>query len=228
MSRRIDQITLPHKARKREEIASELFQHQLAEHEWTYSDVTAELHRFREIFDFEFKLRTDVPVIKIARLRGRRRGHYLASHNGFGLEHEIALDERHLLIGLASDTSWSECLATLLHEMIHLWEALTHGRRGALGNYHTRRFRDKAEGLGLLVSDRGEALGILPESPFTEVLKRHGIRIPEVDLDVVTCKSPAETKLRKWTCRCGINARIAVTDVPWRCDRCGSPVLKTG
>lgn len=213
---------------RRKKFADQLAQNQINDKDWKYRRAIKVLHRFARIFEFEFKLKLGSPVITIARLRGRRLGHYLARFNDFGLENEIALDERQLLRGQASEEAWAECLATVLHEMLHFWEAIVHGRRGGSSNYHTRRFRDKTLELGLRVGDRGESLGILPESPFTEVLKRHGIRIPEVYLDVVTCQSPAETKLRKWTCRCGINARIAVAGVPWRCDQCGSPVLQTG
>ena len=76
--------------------------------------------------------------IRVSRRMKSRLGHYTASTPGSDPA-EIAISRVHL-----RKHGWEEALHTLLHEMVHQWQAET-GRRLS----HGREFRDKCAALGI-------------------------------------------------------------------------------
>lgn len=65
---------------------------------------------------------------------------------------EIALNPAHF-----QDRALADTLATLVHEMVHLWQH-HHGKPGR-GTYHNRQWAEKMKQAGLYPTDTGEAGG---------------------------------------------------------------------
>jgi hypothetical protein len=115
-----------------------------------------------------------------------------------------------------------EQLATLLHEQIHAWQYLfgKPGRR----NYHNVAFRWKAAIYGLQINERGQHLGVLP-GRFTELLAAHGVdtsglRLASTEDLFALGRARGNSKLKKYSCPCGVNVRCAV-ELLAQCLRCG-------
>ncbi|WP_160311479.1 SprT family zinc-dependent metalloprotease [Rhodopirellula islandica] len=168
-----------------------------------------------------FNLKIGDPALCFLKLRGAC-GHYRLSRNGFGLNHEIAIDINHLNRGLQSPEGWIEVLRTLAHECIHHWEHVQCGRNKG-GRYHTVVFRKKAEQMGLLVDERGYSLGIIPDSPFVALLEEYGVSVPQLAPILNTPAKTAPTKLKLWECKCALpfKLRIARSNPRVRCEYCG-------
>src|SRR5262245_18301916 len=88
--------------------------HQISDR-WDLRDLLRELHRWVGIFVFEFKLTIPDVALRVEGLNWQRLGHFQRSHNGLGLEREIAINRRH--IALDKEVFW-EVLGTLLHEFV--------------------------------------------------------------------------------------------------------------
>lgn len=186
-----------------------LAEHQRSE-DWRHRTLLAELHRWADLFNRGFALAVPEFSLGIDRLRCTRLGQFQNGHNGFGLKGEIIINCSHL-----KGEFW-EVLGTLLHELLHGWQQ-AFGRPGR-GNYHNREFRDKAASFGLIIDPRG-VTQYRPESPFFELLGRHGIRPPELAQPTETRRVAARSKLRKWSCGC-TNVRVAVPTFSARCLNC--------
>lgn len=197
-----------------------------AEGDWALADAAAVCQRWIDIFNFDLNLKIGSPALMIGRLRGRC-GHFRFGHNSFGLKNEIAIDIRHLSAGLESRTAWIDVLDTLCHECLHYWEYLHAGKKTG-GRYHTQVFRNKAESVGLLVDQNGISLGVEFNSPFTDLLKKHGVAVPEIGLPERCPDSTSPTRLKLWTCRCDrpYKLRIARPHPRIRCDYCNSLFVK--
>jgi hypothetical protein len=119
------------------------------------------------------------------------------------------------------NTPLSEQLATLLHEQIHAWQYLfgKPGRR----NYHNVGFRWKAANYGLQINERGQHLGVLP-GRFTQLLTTYGVDLSELRLlepeSTPPIRAHGSSKMKKYSCPCGINVRCAVMLLA-QCLRCG-------
>ncbi len=191
----------------------------LAEHQvtddWNHRDLLCELHRWAKILDFEFNLKIPTIVLCVDRLRRATLGHFRPGHNGFGLRHEIAINHTHPV----HREPW-EVLGTLLHELLHAWQE-AHGRPGK-GNYHNREFHDKALACGLIVDEWGHTQ-YAPQSPFFDLLRKHGVFVPEIPVPVH--KPKGCSKLKKWSCGC-TNVRVAIGDFEALCLRCGNKFLR--
>jgi hypothetical protein len=94
------------------------------------------------------------------------------------------------------------------------------GRR----NYHNVAFRRKAALYGLQINERGQHLGVLP-GRFTELLTTHRADLSELrpasgeNMFARACAQGA-SKLKKYSCPCGVNVRCAVMLLA-QCLRCG-------
>ena len=187
-----------------------LVEHQVND-DWEHRELARELHRWAVIFDSEFKLKIPNIALAIDLLRPTTLGHFRPGHNGFGLACEIAINRRHL----RSREPW-QVLGTLLHELLHAWQE-AHGKPGK-NNYHNKEFRAKALEYGLIIDHWGHTQ-YAPESPFVELLRRHGVQIPA--LPVPAPKSKGSSKLKKWSCGC-TNVRVAIADFQAKCLRCGN------
>ena len=136
---------------------------------------------------------------------------------------EIALNPVHF-----QGRSLSDTLATLVHEMVHLWQH-HHGKPGR-GSYHNRQWAEKMKQVGLYPSDTGAAGGketgdrvshyVVKGAPFSDAmatLERRGFTIPWSEVPVIQPESsetgttagkvPTSGKRQKYTCPvCGLNA----------------------
>jgi hypothetical protein len=186
-----------------------LAQHQQCE-QWTFQELAKELHRWWDIFDFEFKLQIPKVPLRLERMRASRHGHFLCGHNEFGLQKEIAINTKYV-----SEQAMWRVLGTLFHEQLHLWQN-EYGRPGS-GNYHNAQYRMKALGYGLVV-DQGGCTEYQPSSPFMDLLKRFGVNAPE--LPTPTPRMAGSSKLKLWSCGC-TRVRVAVSDFQARCLRPG-------
>lgn len=192
-----------------------LSDHQLAE-EWGYKPLVTELQRWREILCFEFKLELSPVALRIGGARSHCFAHFRPGHNDFGIRREVAFNDRAL-----ERPSW-QIIGTLLHELLHAWQH-DHGQPGRR-NYHNVQFRTKAEKYGLIVDSRGFTR-YAPESPFMELIKKHGIQVPALPGRVLLTIRGGGSKLKKWSCGC-TNVRVAVSSFRARCLNCGNEFVR--
>ena len=198
-----------------EQINTHLREHQIAS-DWERQAQVEDLHRWAEIFVFEFKLKAGTPAIMIDRLSRSRYGHYRRGRNGFGLCDEIAINQTYI-----SDQSYWELLGTLLHELLHAEQE--HFGKPGRHNYHNKAFRDRASALGLIIDSRGHQQYAPKPSPFFDVLDKYGVQAPAVSEPIVKAAMPGKSKLKLWTCECQPNpvrVRVAVRDFQAVCLKC--------
>jgi hypothetical protein len=193
------------------EINHALRDHELTTRDWPWAELASTLHTWTERFNVEFKLDVSIPAIQVEELPFRTLGTYRSGRNGFALKDEITINARRVQRPL------SRILTTLLHELLHEWQA-KHGQPGKR-NYHNEEFRAKARTLGLVVDRRGHT-HVVP-GPFAEILQRHGVDVaPTVPApNQLPAAAGPGSKLKKWSCGC-TNVRAAV-ELEAVCARCG-------
>jgi hypothetical protein len=199
-----------------------LAEHQQTAQRWDLNAVAADLHRWAEIFRLRFKLEIPIDALRLRPLPRTRLGHYYCGYNSFGLQNEIAISTHHIERCRAGD-QWWKVLGTLLHEELHLWQQLW-GRPGK-NNYHNVQYQAKAAPLGLIVDARGYT-SYAAESPFKDLLREYGVKVP-VGPQVVVTRESGVSKLKRWSCGC-TNARVAVPDFQARCLKCGNLFVQQG
>ncbi|MDJ0683502.1 MAG: SprT-like domain-containing protein [Alphaproteobacteria bacterium] len=163
------------------------------------------------------------------RRHGRCFGYFAGDRFGADLGElcdEIALNPRHF-----QDRSLAATLATLVHEMVHLWQH--HYGKPGRGSYHNRQWADRMKALGLQPSHTGEPGGketgdtmshyILPGGAFENAMRqleqrRFALRWSErpVAAEAKTPKAPGGAEeedgdksgaRQKFTCpSCSLNA----------------------
>jgi len=156
----------------------------------------------------------------------RTLGHYHLSRNGLGVRWALNLNPVHLARPVF------EVLATLLHELTHAWQH-EHGTPSK-PPHHNKEFRARCEAFGIPTDEGGHYLGVRHGSPFEDYCRRHGIGFPPapgapegspgveaLPLLPVPPAKPKGSKLRKWRCPCGVNARVAIADFQAVCCKCG-------
>lgn len=191
--------------------------HTLAKHQrdetWNGRELIAELQAWADRFIGEFKLDIPEVVLCLDQLSRNRYGQFRYGHNGFGLKGEIAINTRYL----GKRPMW-EILGTLLHELVHGWQQ-AHGTPGKR-NHHNTEFREKAEELGLNVDRRGMT-NYAAWSPFKELLRRFKVEVPDDEYVSSVKRQPGESKLKKWSCGCPVNVRVAIREFRAVCLNCG-------
>jgi len=194
-----------------ESVNEVLKEHSLGVRNWCLHEVIETFHQWAERFNREFDLGLQTPAIRIDRIPIRTLGTYHPGRNGFGLRHEVTLNIRHLDLPLA------EQLSTLLHELLHEWQAL-YGKAGR-GNYHNRQFRRKAALYGLIVDERGRHRGILA-GKFTSLLQRCGVNIESLRSpdEYIPIRPRGHSKMRKWCCGCTTARAVRMSAT---CNDCG-------
>jgi hypothetical protein len=164
--------------------------------EWEFQAVSDFLYRWADIFNLEFFGRLlPPPVISFEPCRIEVLGYFFPGRNDQGLKFNINLNQQWLRLPEA------ELLEILLHEQIHLEQQVT-GTAGK-GNYHNKKFQQKAADVGLKVElGRGCHLGS-PTDPFVALLKAHGVSFTPRE-SVVELPKPEKDKrrLRRWSCSC--------------------------
>lgn len=119
--------------------------------EQTYGELQGAFEHFNRIL-FEGKL----PACLITLQRDRKSYGYFA-HSRFvspegNVTDEIALNPTYFAV-----SPIKEVLDTLVHEMVHLWQA--HFGKPGRGRYHNRQWGDRMESLGLIPSSTGKPGG---------------------------------------------------------------------
>jgi len=197
--------------------------HVLAQHQreesWGKREVVSFLQAAAEEMNREFKLNIPKLALCVDRLPANVFGHFRYGHNGFGLEGEIAINSRYL----PPDRPLWQVLGTLLHEMVHAWQAV-HGRPGNRW-HHNAEFRAKGRQLGLNIDAKG-ATGYSADSRFKDLVRRMGIEVPDGEFAPAKEKPRGESKLKKWRCSCGTVARVAIEDFRAKCLKCDSEFVR--
>lgn len=159
-------------------------------------------------------------------------GHYSIFRNGIGVRWAVNLNPVHLARPV------HRVLGTLLHELAHAWQ---HGwGTPAKPPHHNRELRTLCEKLGIPTDRAGHDLGVRLGTPFEAYCRRHGVSFPSSVEDEEGRRgappplvpappaTPRGSKLRKWSCKCGVNVRVAVLDFDARCNRCGTRFVLVG
>jgi hypothetical protein len=130
-----------------------------------------------------------------------------------------------------------EVLVTLVRELTHVWQ----NERGSPSRppHRNREFRDKCGSLGLRVDERGHVLGIQAGTRFDGYCRAHGVELPRMTAtgEYESCSQiqpllspppaqPTGSRLKKWSCQCGINVRVAVPYFDATCNRCGERFVR--
>ena len=204
-----------------ETINTSLAEHQSSVPNWCHRDLAAELHQWASRMILPFKLEIGVPALLIEPLRGSGLGHYREGRNGFGLQDEIAIDERHT----RQDPFWY-VLATLLHELLHSWQRY-HGRPGR-GNYHNKEFRDKAAELGLIIDASGSETYPASSTPFTKLLQKHGVDAPQTLTPPEPPRRFGRSTLKLYECSCGVKVRVGRSRFRALCLDCNTEFEQKG
>jgi len=167
----------------------------------------------------------------------RTLGHYHLKRNGLGVRWALNLNPVHLARPVF------EVLSTLLHELAHAWQH-EHGTPSK-PPHHNREFRDRCEAFGIPTDEGGHDLGVRHGTPFEGYCRRHGIAFPPppgaaepaaggpglpgpTPLLPVPPAKPRGSKMKKWTCPCGVNVRVAIAAFDATCNKCGGRFLLVG
>jgi hypothetical protein len=168
----------------------------------------------------------DLPRITI-QSRGRKRN----ALGWFAPKRWIDKDGTHMheltICAEALNLPIEETVDSLLHEMVHHANYLAGIRDAGNDNrYHNRRFKEKAESVGLIV-EKDMRLGwsrtsLGPE--LKQILSRLNVK---ADVFAAYRIQPPEngkqpTKMKKWVCACPVIVRCAV-EMHGHCDDCGEP-----
>ena len=172
----------------------------------------------------------------------RNRGYYW--HNRFGSRtpksaSAIRVPEISLNPGAMQDRSDTEILSTLVHEMVHSWQAAFGSP--SRGNYHNRQWAARMEKVGLMPSDTGYPGGRRIGAPMTHYIIKGGEfeancreliesgwklewHAPTPTIGNATLPRVNDSKT-KFTCQqCGQNAWAKPT-ADLTCGHCGTTML---
>jgi uncharacterized protein involved in outer membrane biogenesis len=147
----------------------------------------------------------------------RQLAHYKVGRDGLGLKERISLNVFHLASSKAS------VISTVLHEMLHGVQ-YSHGKPGK-GNYHNAEFVGYCAKLGIPTNDKGQDLGIDPNGLFADYAKRHNLE-GKFELAKKDAPKPKGSNLKKWTCSCGVNVRVAIDDFEATCNKCDTEFVR--
>jgi hypothetical protein len=171
------------------------------------------------------------PVVLSFEVTDRRTlGHYHLMRTGLGVRWALNLNPVHLARPVF------EVLSTLLHELAHAWQH-EHGTPSK-PPHHNREFRDRCEAFGIPTDEGGHDLGVRHGTPFEDYCRRHGVAFPPPPgASEPTTSNPGEpspspllpvppakpkgSKMKKWTCPCGVNVRVAIAAFDATCNKCG-------
>jgi len=160
----------------------------------------------------------------------RTLGHYHIGRISLGVRWALNLNPVHLARPVY------QVLATLLHELAHAWQH-EHGTPSK-PPHHNKEFRARCEAFGIPTDEGGHDLGVRHGSPFEDYCRRHRIALPPppgaadvtaggpsgpgpLPLLPVPPARPKGSKMKKWTCACGVNVRVAIAAFDATCNKCG-------
>lgn len=196
-------------------VTQSIREHQTALHDWAYSSIATELHRWVGILDVEFKL--NLPSYPVLLFRPLRNAYatYGWIRNEVGTRDNITFNSNEL----SRDPAL--ILRTLCHELLHLWQHY-HGEP-ATSNYHNVEFREKAFCCGLIVNPHGCTCG--HNEAFTKVLAKHGVHLEPLEAELTLWGARKRSqKMKKWSCEC-TNVRCA-KQLEAQCLRCNQSFVQ--
>jgi len=185
---------------------------------WDLEHLRRELYRWADIFNTGLFGDQPVPRIHIAleKKRVTNYGSYVpANSTSTGREH-ININSANL-----RRPFW-QILATLLHEMVHVWQH--HSGNPSDSWYHNKEFQNRILSFGVLCDGTGSHSEI--RNPFLSLLMERGVdlgldHLSEGVVQIPTSPKPkGKSKLKRWSCSC-TNVRVAVDDFRAVCLRCG-------
>jgi len=196
-----------------ERVAAGIRAHQLEEaSDWIHAPLVQEFHTFIPLLDREFKLALpSYPVVGFASIRNAYAT-YQRGRGEVGTKDNITFNVRLL------ERPKAQLLGTLLHELLHLWQAY-HGTPGKRAG-HNAEYREKALACGLVVNARG--VTVERTETFTAVLAAHGVDVAGIveggaEAPVYGSVQQAQ-KMKKWVCACAPRPTIV---------RCATPLVAT-
>ena len=195
------------------------------------AEVVAFLYEHVDLMRAEFFAGQVPEVVLSFEVTDRRTlGHYHLARTGMGVRWALNLNPIHLARPVF------EVLATLLHELAHAWQH-EHGTPSK-PPHHNRELRERCAGFGVPTDEGGHDLGVRHGTPFEYYCRRHGIGFPPLPgspepgagepgqpglspLVPVPPARPKGSKMKKYTCPCGVNVRVAIADFQAVCCKCG-------
>jgi hypothetical protein len=163
---------------------------------------------------FGGKLKPCVIVFYPNTPRGQRLGHYLAES---WIKGKHKMPELVLYADLCLELGPKEILLTVVHEMIHHWQALF-GKPAKRS--HNREWHEKAQALGL--KTKGPKGATEPGELFLADMKAFKFK-GKILFRNVARGSKGTGKMRKWTCpgECNGSVRSGKAEVYLVCGVCG-------
>lgn len=153
---------------------------------------------------------------------GHRLGHYLESAWKAGDRRTGNSDEIVFYADLCLERGMGQVLATLVHEMVHLWQH--HEGAPSRNNHHNLEWHAEARRVGFRTR-KGDYRGHTePSEEFEAAVKAFEPRLTGIPFrfNRRSRKSLPTGKLKKWVCRCGDYAvRVAIARFDATCNRCG-------
>jgi len=175
-------------------------------------------------------------VLSIEYSRRNQFGYFRPQRDGLGLRWRININAMH------RDRPMACQLATLCHELTHLWECNLLGWKQSKDyKYHSSVWRRKAHELGISTLDnrKGVWQSPRPDSPFVILLTKYGVdttplwNSDEAKGGVVAAATLATSsdEVIKYKCDCPGELLINETNGHYRldgqCNRCGNPYIAT-
>lgn len=195
--------------------------------DWELNGLVWELRWWIDFFNLAFFKAEPVPIpaLTFERTRVNNLGYYRIGLNDFAVRNQINLNRLYI------NRPLSETLQTLLHEMVHSWEHIYVPEDKRTKNwYHTKAFREKLAGFGILTNEKGCHLAV--GDPFRFLLQKHGITFNHpVDADGLIIVPPSsrkkgKSKLKLWECGCGQKIRVGKKDLFAKCTLCGEHFVR--
>jgi len=185
--------------------------------------IITELERFYNHLNDKFKLSLSSDVVITIQNKGSKNALGWFGVNFWNNEKGEQINE----INICAESLKVNPYETLAHEIAHFCELKEKGKLSK-GNYHGKTFKKFAEQLLLKVNKVGKIgyahTEITPE--FDKMLFEFK---PEKEVFEITrfnkTKKKAPTKLKKWTCSCGVNVRCAV-ELNAECNECNTKFIR--
>ena len=215
---------------RKDRINVEIMENELASTDWEMNCLCWELYWWVDFFNIAFFREQPVPIpaLTFERTRVNNLGYYRIGFNDFAVKDQINLNRLYIKRPLA------EVLTTLVHEMVHSFENLyVPIEKRTKSWYHTKAFRDKMAEIGILTDEKGchTAVG----DPFVHLLGRHAVKFPAkkrnrsgVIVVPPVPKAIGKSKLKKWQCPCGQNARVGKREFHAVCSLCHGEFTLSG
>jgi len=187
---------------------------------WECQKLAEELYRFVDLFNREYFLNAlPLPILTFKQMRHNNLGHFLLGRNDIGAQYEININRKHANIRPLLLT-----LSTLLHEMCHLAQFAQPEEYGeGTGRHHNKAFIELTTSFGIPSNGRGVTQSI--DDNFIEFCVKNGVEKPtarELAINTGTPKGKGESKLKKYTCKCGYNIRVAREGFSATCNLCNT------